>query len=291
MFRSIALSTAAVSVCAVLAATTAQAQDKPSPDKSQYTLFNPTPKELMRDFNTDRPTKSNVPYTVDAGHFQYEGDIFIYGFDNTTTPDTDNRIWVIGNPTFKAGLTNWADLEVNFSAFNSISSTIRSASTTTTTTGFGDTFTRLKINLFGNEGGGPAMALIPYGKWPTAPQGIGNRYVEGGIIAPLAVPLPLGFTGILMGEFDYQKNPNDAGYHANFPALININRSIVEGVTAYAELYANWSTHPDVPNIYTVDFAVAWSPMPNFQLDAGINVGLNPSAIPYQFYVGIAQRF
>jgi hypothetical protein len=291
MFRSIALSTTTVAACAILAGTTAYAQDKPSPDKSQYTLFNPTPTELMRDFNTDRPTKSNVPYTVDAGHFQYEGDIFIYGFDNTTTPDTDNRIWVIGNPTFKAGLTNFADLEVNFSAFNSISSTIRSTGASTTTTGFGDVFTRLKINLFGNEGGGPAMALIPYGKWPTAPQGIGNRYVEGGIIAPLAVPLPAGFTAILMGEFDYQKNPNDSGYHANFPALININRSIVEGVTAYAELYANWSTHPDVPNIYTADFAVAWSPRPNFQLDAGINVGLNPSAIPYQFYVGIAQRF
>jgi hypothetical protein len=289
MFRSIALST--VAACAILVGTTAYAQDKPSPDKSQYTLFNPTPKELMRDFNTDRPTKSNVPYTVDAGHFQYEGDIFIYGYDNTTTPDTDNRIWVIGNPTFKAGLTNFADFEVNFSAFNSITSTTRSTGALATTTGFGDIFTRLKINLFGNEGGGPAMALIPYGKWPTAPQGIGNRYVEGGIIAPLAVPLPLGFTGILMGEFDYQKNPNDAGYHANFPALININRAIAEGVTAYAELYANWSTHPDVPNIYTVDFAVAWSPKPNFQLDAGINIGLNPSAIPYQFYVGVAQRF
>ena len=69
----------------------------PSPseaqDKSQYTLFNPTPADQMRSFNTDRPTKSNVPYTVDAGHIQYEGDIFIYGFDNTTTPDADNRTW------------------------------------------------------------------------------------------------------------------------------------------------------------------------------------------------------
>ena len=37
------------------------------PDKSEYTLFNPTPKDKMRDFSTDRPTKSNVPYTVDAG--------------------------------------------------------------------------------------------------------------------------------------------------------------------------------------------------------------------------------
>ena len=124
-----------------------------------------------------------------------------------------------------------------------------STGASTTTTGFGDTFTRFKWNLFGNEGDGPAFALIPYAKWPTAPQGIGNRFVEGGLIAPLAVPLPAGFTAILMGEMDILKNPVDNNYHVNFPALININRPIFENVTAYAEIYANWSTNPQAPNV------------------------------------------
>src|SRR5258705_2765484 len=70
-------------------------------DKDQYNLFNPTPTDKMRAFNTDRPTKSNVPYTVDAGHFQYEGDLFIYGYDNVSTPDTNITSWTVGNPTFK----------------------------------------------------------------------------------------------------------------------------------------------------------------------------------------------
>src|ERR1700730_235559 len=48
---------------------------------------------------------------------------------------------------------------------------------------------------------------IPYGKWPTAPIGVGNGYAEGGIIAPLAISLPYGFTTILEGELDYLKNP------------------------------------------------------------------------------------
>lgn len=260
-------------------------------DKSQYTLFDPTPTERMRPFNTDRPTKSNVPYTVDAGHFQYEGDVFIYGYDDRNTADTNVTTWVLANPTFKAGLTNYMDLEVNFSAFNSIRSQTRSDGTSTTVSGFGDTVTRLKINLFGNDGGAAALALIPYGKWPTAPQGIGNRSVEGGVIAPLLLSMPAGFTTILMGELDYLKNPNDAGYHANFPALINVNREIVKGVTGYAEIYANWSTHPDVRDVYTLDFALAWNPLPNFQFDVGINIGLNSAATPYQLYMGIAQRF
>jgi hypothetical protein len=274
------------SLCAMLIASTAGAQDK-----SQYTLFNPTPKDKMRDFSTDRPTKSNVPYTVDAGHFQYEGDFFIYGYDNTSTPDTNITSWVIGNPTFKAGLTNWMDFEVNFSAYNNIRSQTRSDGSSTTFSGFGDVFTRAKVNLFGNEGGGPALALIPFAKWPTAPQGVGNRFVEGGISAPLAVPLPYGFTTIIMGEMDYLKNPNDNGYHVSFPALINVNRQIFEGVIAYAEIYANWSTSSQVRDIYTLDFALAWNPRPNFQLDVGINIGLNAAATPYQIYMGIAQRF
>src|SRR6516162_11706029 len=89
-------------------------------DKSRYTLFDPTPAEQMRSFNADRPTKSNVPYTVDAGHFQYEGDIVIYGFDNISTPGTQITQWTVGNPTLKLGLLNNLDFEVNFSAYNSI---------------------------------------------------------------------------------------------------------------------------------------------------------------------------
>ena len=157
--------------------------------------------------------------------------------------------------------------------------------------GFGDVFTRFKVNLWGNDGGTTAMALIPYVKIPTAPLGVGNRYAEGGLIAPLAIALPAGFNAIVMGEVDYLKNPNDDSYHANFPALININHKIGESVTAYAEIYANWSTHRDVRDIYTADFALAWSPMPNFQLDIGVNIGLVPAAPPYQIYAGIAQRF
>jgi hypothetical protein len=260
-------------------------------DKSQYTLFNPTPADRMRDFSTDRPTKSNVPYTVDAGHFQYEGDIFIFSRDDTSTANTTITTWVIGNPTVKLGLSNNLDVELTFAAFTSVQTADRGTSTARTTAGVGDLVTRFKLNLFGNDGGGVALALMPYVKWPTAPQGIGNRFVESGIAVPMALPLPLGFTTIVMPGMDYQKNPNDAGYHANFPALINLNRQILPGVTAYAEIYANWSTHPDVRDLYTLDFALAWTPKPNFQLDIGVNIGLVPAAIPVQLYVGIAQRF
>lgn len=46
------------------------------PDKSSYSLLNPTPRELMREMSTDRPDATESPYTVDAGHFQAELSFF-----------------------------------------------------------------------------------------------------------------------------------------------------------------------------------------------------------------------
>ena len=283
---TIAMRWAGVVACLPSFASSAAAQDSAS-----YSLFNPVPTDKMRDFNTDRPTKSNVPYTVDAGHFQIESDLFLHSFDGSSTPGVNIDAWTVGNPTFKMGVRDNLDLELNLPIYNSVQTTVRSTGATTTVTGVGDIVTRAKLNLFGNAGGEPALALMPYIKWPTAPQGIGNRVVEGGMAAPLAIPLPAGFTAIVMGQIDIAKNPNDNGYHVNLPALVNVSRQIFDGVTAYAEIYAGWSTRADVRDVYTLDFALAWSPRPNLQFDVGVYIGLVPAATPYQIYAGIARRF
>ena len=51
------------------------AASAPPPDKSGFTLFDPTPSADLRALCTDRPTKSASPCTVDAGHFQIESDL------------------------------------------------------------------------------------------------------------------------------------------------------------------------------------------------------------------------
>jgi hypothetical protein len=41
-----------------------------------YSLFNPIPKDQMRPFSIDRPDVTESPISVDAGHFQFEGDLY-----------------------------------------------------------------------------------------------------------------------------------------------------------------------------------------------------------------------
>jgi hypothetical protein len=141
----------------------------------------------MRSFNTDRPTKANVPYTVDAGHFQYETDLVSFTHQVIGSVHT-NTILAL-NPTFKVGVTNNADLEVNVS-FAGVHTFGSSTGPSSTSWGIGDTFVRSKINLWGNDGGDTVAAVIPYIKAPSAPIGIGNGAVEGGLIGPVRLVCP-----------------------------------------------------------------------------------------------------
>ncbi len=64
----------------------ASAQDLPKtekPIKQRYNLFHPTPKDSLREMDPDRPNVTESPYTVDAGHVQYEADFCVM---NTKQP-------------------------------------------------------------------------------------------------------------------------------------------------------------------------------------------------------------
>jgi Putative MetA-pathway of phenol degradation len=76
---------------------------------------------------------------------------------------------------------------------NYIYERVRADGVTTRKSGFGDLTTRLKVSLWGNDGGGTAFAVMPFVEFPTNTGGLGNKRVEGGIIFPRAVELPYGW--------------------------------------------------------------------------------------------------
>ena len=261
----------------------------PPVDKSVFNLFNPTPTADLRGFATDRPTKSNSPITVDAGHFQYESDLFNYTHSNVGGVST--RTYTAVDPVLKVGLTNNIDFELQFNGYNSIKqSDPNTGATVASFDGAGDLLFRLKVNLFGNEGG-PALALIPYIKAPTASRGIGNGSTEGGVIAPFSYPLPYDFTLLLEEEVDVLRNAVNTGHHFSYTQLINLSHPIGKQLTVYGEFFSQLGVDKGNPPVYTFDAAVAWAVTSNLQLDVGTNIGLNQNAPNLQLYAGIAQRF
>ena len=258
-----------------------------APDKDGYTLFDPTPTPLLRAFSTDRPPKANSPYTVDAGHFQYETDLAVYGFGDSDGVRT--RDWTVVDPTLKLGLTNTIDAELQVTPYESTETTVDGK--TTRASGIGDTYARLKVNLIGDDRGPLAIALLPYVKLPTARSSLGNGKVEGGLILPVSISAPGGFTIIVMPEGDALKNANDDGYHAAIDFLINISHPLSKKWTAYSEVFTTQSFQRADRPIYTLDEALTYAITPTLQVDFGGNFGLNGVQPQTQLYAGLSQRF
>jgi hypothetical protein len=285
MFRSVRAAAAFA-----LVVTPAFADDGPLVDKSAYTFFNPVPDDQMRTFGTDRPTKSDWPTTVDAGHFQYEADAINWPYNHDGSARTTSSNLVLFAPTLKAGLTQTTDLEIALAPLNVQRSSV--AGTHSSAVAFGDVFARVKYNFLGNDGGDYSLAVVPYVKAPTGTEGISNHHWEGGWYAPFVATLPQDWTLQITSELDVLENANLDGMHLNYQNLINLNHPIfADNLTGYIEFWSDVDNDGATPTKFTLDLAVSWLVRDNLQLDVGVNIGLNTSAEQIQPYLGMSQRF
>lgn len=262
-------------------------------NKSQYHLFNPTPTEAMRELTTDRPDKTESPFTVDAGHFQIESDLATHTRDRDTSAggDTHVRAWSFGTLNLKAGLWNDADLQLVLEPWSEVRTKDRATGTLLTQRGFGDIVTRFKLNFWGNDGGRTAFGIMPFVKAPTSQHGLGNNAVEGGVIFPLALGLPAGWELGAMTEFDFNRNAADSGRHAEFINSVTVGHDLFGHLGAYAEFFSQASIDRGTDWIGTVDFGLTYGLTENIQLDGGINIGVTPTADDLNFFAGISARF
>jgi hypothetical protein len=273
--------------CAALEASGSAA--KPAPDKSPYTFFQPTPDSLLRELVTDRPDKTEAPYTVDAGHFQVELDLVTYTRD--TADGTRTERYGVAPVNFKAGLLNNVDLQLIAETWNRVSERSGTPRRSSAKSGFGDTTARLKINFWGNDGGDSAFALMPYVKFPTNQNALGNKSVEGGLIVPLALKLPDGWGLGLMHETDIVRNDAGGGYHAEFVHTATFDHEICGTLGGYIEFFSLLSGKRGPRWVGTLDLGLTYGFSQTTQLDAGVNLGLTRSADDINPFVGLSVRF
>ncbi len=247
----------------------------------------------MREMSTDRPDKTESAYTVDAGHFQIESDLVAYSHDRDTRGGADTRTdaWSIGAVNLKAGLCNQADLQVVIESYNRVRTDDRVAGRVTHQSGFGDVTVRLKSNLWGNDGGKTAFAVMPFVKLPTNQDELGNDAVEGGVILPLAVELPGGWGMGVMTEFDFMQDADGSGHHAEFINTITFGHDIIGRLGGYVEFFSAVSTEADAEWVGTVDLGLTYGLTDDIQLDAGVNLGVTRSAEDVNPFLGLSIRF
>ena len=257
------------------------AQKKPS-----YRLFNPVPKDEMRDMETDRPDVTESPFTVDAGHFQYESDLFRFSRERDET--TEQNTMLINQANLKLGITGSMDVQLIVQSYGQLREKDLSTGMKTTSKGLGDLTLRIKQNIKGNSKGNFAIAVIPYLKFPTSKFEEDGRY-EGGLILPMQVKLPgewkLGF----QVEGDRLKDKSENAMHTELLQSVTIGHEIVKGLEGMAETFYTYDfKHHQLANFLNAALQVEVAK--DFNIDAGLNYGIQSEA-EKNYFIGTSFRF
>jgi hypothetical protein len=256
-------------------------------------LFHATPDALLREMATDRPDKTESAYTVDAGHWQFEMDLLSYAYDRSgqSGEHLTVKALAIAPINLKVGVLNNVDLQIVAETYNIQRTKDRDTGSSTRVSGFGDLLLRCKTNLWGNDGGPSALAVMPFLKIPTNQRDLGNGAVEGGIIFPFAMELPADWGLGAQAEVDYLQDSNGSDYHQEFINTITVSHDIVGKLAGYVELFSNASTERGAKWIATFDFGFTYALTRDIQLDAGMNVGLTDAADDLNPFLGLSMRY
>jgi hypothetical protein len=271
------------------AAGAASAADAAAPGRGAgHSLADPTPKEQMREMESDRPTTTQNPYTVDAGHYQVEIEALSWGRDQVgqrTTTTTSAAA------TVKAGLTDSVDVEAIIEPFINRHAHDGSIGLDDSVTGVGDLTARLKWNLWGDNGGQTAFALMPFITLPTHSKKLDpDREVTGGLIAPLAADLGDGWRLGLMLELDAVRNAQDNGYVAQWVQSLVVGHAIVGDLRGFAEMVNITNAERQTPGQAYLGAGATFAFTPDAQFDAGVDLGLTSASEDVRLFLGIDVR-
>lgn len=256
--------------------------------KSRYSWRRPVPRELMRDLAPDRPGVTESPFTVDAGHFQFETDL---GRLIISHPDAEPRHRTIRADAFvlKLGLSNRTDVQLFLDAYEWDRTAATADEPAARNRGFGDITVRIKRNLNGNDSTESplAVALIGFVRLPTGGrQGAGGP--EYGLLLPATYALAdswnLSAQLPLLLNFDRDETQH---YLQTSPS-VNLDHAFRPWLTGFVELVAQhdfrarrWDESINMGPIFMVG--------KNLQFDFGRHFALTRQA-DREYFVGFVVR-
>ena len=288
---------AAASVIVLLAALAgAKAEETEHVDKSQYTLFNPTPVFLMRKLMTDRPHFTENPSTVDAGHVQIESGLFGYALARPDLEGTITEDFLVVDTNIRIGLTNYAEIDLILLPYGVVNTRPFDQSAAFRNSGIGRAQIRAKINLWGNdtygEPGSTMFALLPFVSLPTVrTNGVSPIHVEGGLVGFFEVQLSHMFALELNDGVLYLRDDLASTHHTEFLTTANLEVEWTENVVTYYEVVAQLGRTDPLGDIVFFGTGVQYLLNKNLQLDGGVNLGITPAAARINPFVGISARF
>ena len=250
----------------------------------QYSLFKPVPQDSVREeMETDRPNITETPYTVDAGHIQYEASVI--NLERKGTQEGMQQTWSVNHANVKVGLLPNTSLHIIFETYGI--QTMKGGLQSSSNHGFGDLTVRLKQSLYGNYSGKFSIALMPFVTFPTNRYS-DNRLYEAGLMVPAAIKLPDDWKLGFQVEADYLRNDDEPGRHPELLQSLVLSKVLFDKLEIMGETYYAYDTKHRLMHNY-LDAALEYAITKDVKIDAGINHGLQHDAGD-SYFIGIAFR-
>jgi hypothetical protein len=238
-----------------------------------YSVFNPTPDSELRELATDRPDVTESAVTVDAGHVQVEADVLAVSvagpFDGRAARDDVSATFMAA--IVKVGLLSSVDLQLVLPALD-VSSKAGRIDYSSERAGM-----RVKWNLLGNDGGGFQLALMPF---------VSHRFedgaMEGGVVAPMAVALPAGFSMGMQAQVDAVKVGKV--YDVELLWTTGLSHALPFNAGAYVEGVMTTRPYDVAASRGAISSGVTWRPVGDIQLDGGVRsfvIGADPELVGF----------
>jgi hypothetical protein len=243
------------------------------------------PPRPPRPMSTDRPDTTESPYTVPTGMFQIEASFFDFSRDRRGT-STRSKQWVFGQVNLKRGLASDTDLQIIVNSYSM--TTQEEDGDRTHSNGFGDVTLRLKQNLWGNDSGTTAMALMPYLTIPTHTSVSANRWA-GGLILPLAVTLPNGWSLGIMSQFDFIERYESDSNEFQWLQSVTTGIPVTERISTYFEMVS--IANPKAPVQLSSNAGINFQVTDELVFDVGCRIGINRAAPDLGVFSGFSIRF
>ena len=235
-----------------------------------------------------RPGKSTPPCRVPAGRFQIETGVA----DWSVTKDSGVRAasLVLGETTFKLGLTGRSDIEVDVTPWQRAK--VSGGGLDESHAGFGDIAVAYKRRLT-REGAALQVAALPGVKIPTADHFLGNRKVEASLLLPVSYSIAGSRFSIgATPELDWNADVDGHGHHAGMAQVVTVGWAATDRLSLSGELWGQWNWDPAATvKQYSADASLAYLVGNDVQLDAGANFGLNRATPDVELYAGVSKRF
>lgn len=243
--------------------------------------------EQRRDFCPDRPGKGSPSCVVDPGVFQVEVSAVDAAFQRSGPGSSDT--YAVGSLEMRLGLTPKLEGQVDWTPYTQV----RSRDGEGSIEGVGDVVLLARRSLRNPDGSGFSVALEPFVSAPVGKRGIGAGGWQGGLIAPMSVPLSEDLALSLAPEVDITRDADGEGTHLTWAMAAGVSWP-VGPVTLGAEL---WGSIDDDPagqaRQASLDLTLAWSPpaQKNLQFDAGVYGGLTRDTPDLEVTAGLSRRF